>query len=65
MALQKLSVLNLASDANKHLAVNERNHPDRIVAINDKFQLSQLDIPHDFLKMDIEGYEEVLLGRQT
>ncbi len=49
-------------DANKHLAVNERNHPGRIVAITDKFQLSQLEIPHDFLKMDIEGYEEVLLG---
>jgi hypothetical protein len=49
-------------DAYTYLAVNQRNHPHRITAINSKFQISQLNIAHDFLKMDIEGYEEVLLG---
>jgi hypothetical protein len=49
-------------DAAKYLAANAHNHPDRLTAINDKFQLSHLKIPHDFLKMDIEGYEEVLLS---
>jgi hypothetical protein len=49
-------------DAYTYLAVNQRNHPHRITAINSKFQISQLNNPHDFLKMDIEGYEEVLLG---
>ena len=49
-------------DAAKYLAANAHNHPDRLTAINDKFQLCHLKIPHDFLKMDIEGYEEVLLS---
>ena len=62
MALQKLSVLSHAQMPTQYLDINKHNHPNRITAINDKFQISQLNIPHDFLKMDIEGYEEVLLG---
>ena len=58
----KVVCVESCADATKHLLVNEGNHPGRITAINDKFQLSHLKIPHDFLKMDIEGYEEVLLG---
>ena len=44
-----------------YLALNQRKHPKYITATNSKFELSQLNIPHDFLKMDIEGYEEILL----
>jgi SAM-dependent methyltransferase len=29
---------------------------------NERFQLGHLEIPHDFMKMDIEGGEELLLG---
>jgi hypothetical protein len=32
-----------------------------IEALNEYFSLQHLTIPHDFLKMDIEGYEEALL----
>lgn len=32
-----------------------------VIALNKKFDLGQLDIPHDFLKMDIEGAESELL----
>jgi hypothetical protein len=58
----KVVCIESCADAYKFLAINANNHPDQITAINDKFQLSQLKIPHDFLKMDIEGYEEALLG---
>jgi hypothetical protein len=58
----KVVCVEACADAAKHLVVNERNHPERITTVNDKFQISYLKIPHDFLKMDIEGYEEVLLG---
>ena len=30
--------------------------------INDPFELAHLEISHDFLKMDIEGAEQILLG---
>ncbi len=51
-----------SDEAFRYLALNQKNHPNRITAIHSKFELSHLGIPHDFLKMDIEGYEEVLLG---
>jgi hypothetical protein len=57
----KVVCIESCADANKFLAINAHNHPGQITTINDKFQLSQLKIPHDFLKMDIEGYEEALL----
>lgn len=60
----KVVCVEACADAYANLALNERNHPDRLKAIGSKFQISHLDIPHDFLKMDIEGYEEVLLGIQ-
>ena len=58
----KVVCIESCADANKFLTINAHNHPNQITAINDKFQISQLKIPHDFLKMDIEGYEEALLG---
>jgi hypothetical protein len=30
--------------------------------ISEKFRLEHLKIPHDFMKMDIEGWEEILLS---
>lgn len=39
----------------------ERGWPIEIY--NRKFQLSDLDIPHDFMKVNIEGYELLLLDR--
>lgn len=38
----------------------EANHLP-VEPINARFSVSQLSIPHDFLKMDIEGYESALL----
>ena len=35
---------------------------NRLVALNKPFELSDLNIPHDLIKMDIEGYEEILLN---
>jgi hypothetical protein len=42
-----------------NLADNALRHP--ITPINRKFQLSDLDLDCDFMKIDIEGYEEELL----
>lgn len=44
------------------LSFNASKHPGRLDIINRKFKLSDLILPFDFLKMDIEGYEEALLG---
>ncbi len=44
------------------LKLNAMNHD--IMAVNKKFELSDLRIPHDFMKVDIEGYEEVLLDEK-
>lgn len=46
--------------AYRYLARNASAHPE-ISAINKRFSLSDLYLPHDFLKCDIEGYEEELL----
>lgn len=43
------------------LAKNEKLHKD-VVAFNRPFELSDLKLPYDFLKMDTEGYEESLLS---
>jgi hypothetical protein len=40
---------------------NANRHPE-ITPINKFFSLSDLSISHDFLKVDIEGYEELLLN---
>ena len=42
------------------LKINARHH--NIVAVNDFFRLMHLEIPFDFAKIDVEGYEEMLLG---
>lgn len=41
--------------------LNENAKHHNILPINEPFDLNHLNIPHDFLKMDIEGYEEILL----
>ena len=43
-----------------YLARNTSAHPE-IKAINKRFMVKDVCLPHDFLKCDIEGYEEVLL----
>jgi hypothetical protein len=58
----KVICIEPCAEAYGYLLINQKSHPFRIIAINKKFDLNHLDIPHDFLKMDIEGYEEVLLG---
>ncbi len=58
----KVVCIESCPEAYKYLSLNQKAYPDRITAIESKFELNQLRIPHDFLKMDIEGYEEVLLG---
>lgn len=46
--------------AYRYLARNSSVHPE-VLAVNKRFSLSDLCLPHDFLKCDIEGYEEELL----
>ena len=48
--------------AAKTLEVNAFNHPGKIEAHPKFFELKDLSMKHDFMKMDIEGYEESLLG---
>jgi len=38
---------------------NAEHHP--LTCLNKRFDLKDLEIPHDFMKIDIEGYEELLL----
>ncbi len=44
------------------LAKNVRRNQMNVRVVNDFFSLNHLSIPHDFLKMDIDGAEDVLLG---
>jgi SAM-dependent methyltransferase len=44
----------------KYLSFNAQNHK-QIEAINEPFHLWHLNLKPDFIKMDIEGYEEALL----
>jgi len=44
----------------KDLKLNATYH--QIVPINDYFKLGHLAFTHDFAKIDIEGYEEILLN---
>ena len=46
--------------AYSYLARNALMHPE-VSATNKRFSLSDLDLPYDFLKLDIEGFEEKLL----
>jgi hypothetical protein len=48
--------------AAKTLEVNAFNHPGKIQIYPKFFELKDLSMKHDFMKMDIEGYEESLLG---
>lgn len=48
--------------ANKILETNAFNHPGKIEIHPKFFELSDLSLKHDFMKMDIEGYEESLLS---
>lgn len=45
----------------KTLAKNALNHPGKLEVHAKFFELTDLSIKHDFMKMDIEGYEEILL----
>jgi hypothetical protein len=47
--------------AGAFLKENAKRHNGKISVINDVFRLEHLELQFDFLKMDIEGYEEVLL----
>jgi SAM-dependent methyltransferase len=55
----KVVCIEPATEAFKFLKVNAAHH--NIMALNKRFELSDLTVPHDFLKVDIEGYEEALL----
>ena len=44
------------------LRANAKNRP--ITVIPEKFKLEHLKLTFDFMKMDIEGYEEALLGEK-
>jgi hypothetical protein len=57
---KKVICIEPGSEAFKKLAINAK-HFKGIEPINDFFQLKHLQLEHDFLKMDIEGYEETLL----
>jgi hypothetical protein len=48
--------------AAKTLNANALNHPGKIEVYPRFFELSDLSLKHDFMKMDIEGYEESLLS---
>lgn len=48
------------SEAFKLLKQNVPN--DKVTAINEPFKLDHLSIPHDLMKMDIEGAEQLLLS---
>jgi|GEM_PF-1731011 hypothetical protein len=58
----KVVCIEAEPEAYSYLEINQRKHPKTITAIHSKFEPSHLKIPHDFLKMDIEGYEEAILG---
>ena len=47
--------------AYENLAKNAQKFPNQLTAIYGYFNLGHLDLEYDFLKCDIEGYEEVLL----
>lgn len=48
------AVANLRYNARRHAGVG-------VEVAGEAFRLEHLEVPHDFLKVDIEGYEEVLL----
>ena len=56
----KVVAVECNSDAYRRLKINAAYH--NIEAVNEAFRLEHLKIPHDFLKVDIEGYEEALLN---
>lgn len=58
----KVVCIESCANAYEYLVLNQQTHHNSIKAINSKFELNHLKIPHDFLKIDIEGYEEILLG---
>jgi len=56
----KIICIESSRDAYQQLARNSVAHP-KVSAIHKRFSLSDLCLSHDFLKCDIEGYEEELL----
>lgn len=56
----KIICIESNNEAYRQLARNAVAHP-AISAIHKRFSISDLCLPHDFLKCDIEGYEEELL----
>lgn len=59
--VKKVVCIENQSQRIKLLRYNQKRHP-QIVALEKSFDLFDLKMPHDFLKMDIEGYEEMLLN---
>jgi hypothetical protein len=55
----KVVCIECAAESFKLLKENAAHH--NIIVLNKRFELLDLKIPHDFLKVDIEGYEEALL----
>jgi len=47
-----------------YLRLRENAKDKPIVCLNKRFSLKDLNLPFDFMKMDIEGYEEILLSAQ-
>jgi SAM-dependent methyltransferase len=44
------------------LLKNASRHDGKLTCINERFSLKNLKLPFDFMKVDIEGYEEILLN---
>ena len=55
----KVICIEPGKEAFSYLKLNASKN--RLTALNKLFELTDLSIPHDLLKMDIEGYEELLL----
>jgi tRNA G37 N-methylase Trm5 len=57
---KKVVCIEANPDAFSMLVKNALNH-QQIEALNEPFKKAHLKIPHDLMKMDIEGYEDKLL----
>ena len=50
---------------NSSFCILKRNSVGKpLICMHKKFEVSDLNLPFDFMKMDIEGYEEDLLGEK-
>ncbi len=60
---QKVVCVEPDQECFKRLVYNAERHKE-LVPINAPFDLGMLKLSFDFMKMDIEGYEQILLGVQ-